>query len=132
MSTHVLADVVLVVHFAFVAFVVGGLLAIWLGAALGWRWVRGFWFRILHLAAIVFVAAEALLGVMCPLTLWEDALRGRGSEIGFIARWIRSVMFYDVPPWVFTVAYLAFAAVVAFTFWRVPPLRRSRTTNRGH
>jgi hypothetical protein len=131
MSTNVLADVVLVVHFAFVAFVVGGLLAIWLGAALQWRWVRGFWFRILHLAAIVFVAAEALLGVMCPLTVWEDALRGRGSEIGFIARWIRSLMFYDVPPWVFTALYVAFAAVVALTFWRVPPLRRSSTRKRG-
>jgi hypothetical protein len=131
MSTNVLADVVLVVHFAFVAFVVGGLLAIWVGAALQWRWVRGFWFRIAHLAAIVFVAAEALFGVMCPLTVWEDALRGRGSEIGFIARWIRSVMFYDVPPWVFTVLYVAFAAVVALTFWRVPPLRRSSTTKRG-
>jgi hypothetical protein len=125
MSRDALADVVLVLHFAFVAFVVGGLVAIWLGAALQWRWVRSFRFRILHLAAILFVAAEALLGVMCPLTVWEDALRGRGSEIGFIARWLRSVMFYDVPGWVFTLAYLAFAAVVAFTFWRVPPLRCS-------
>src|SRR5690349_16174158 len=124
MNTDVLADVVLVVHFAFVAFVVGGLFAIWAGAALGWRWVRGFWFRLLHLAAIVFVAAEALLGVMCPLTVWEDALRGRRHDMGFIARWIRSVMFYDLPPWVFTVAYVAFAIIVALTFWLVPPARR--------
>ena len=37
-----LADVVLVLHFAYVLFVVGGLVAIWLGCALGWRWVRNF------------------------------------------------------------------------------------------
>jgi hypothetical protein len=123
-----LADAVLVAHFAFVLFVVGGLVAIWLGGALRWRWVRNRGFRMAHLAAILFVAAEALLGVMCPLTLWEDALRGRHSEIGFIARWIRSVMFYELPPWVFTVAYVAFAAIVLLTFWLVPPARRRGNT----
>lgn len=122
-----LADFVLVVHFAFVAFVVGGLVAIWAGAGAGWRWVSNFRFRLLHLCAIVFVAAEALLGVMCPLTIWEDALRGRGSETGFIARWLHAIMFYELPPWVFTLAYVSFAGVVALTFWLVPPARRKRT-----
>src|SRR6185436_7097986 len=111
-------------HFAFVAFVVGGLVAIWLGAALRWRWVRSFWFRILHLVAICFVAAEALLGVMCPLTVWEDALRGRRSDLGFVARWIRNAMFYDLPPWVFTVAYVIFALLFALSWWLVPPMSR--------
>lgn len=120
-----LADAILVVHFAFVAFVVGGFGTIWIGAARGWRWIRNVRFRIAHLAAIGFVAAEALLGVMCPLTVWEDALRGRASDAGFIARWIHAVMFYELPPWVFTAAYVAFALVVALTFWLVPPLRRS-------
>ena len=117
------ADAILIVHFAFVAFVVGGLAAIWVGAALGWGWVRNFTFRIGHLAAICFVAAEAILGVMCPLTVWEDALRGRASEMGFIARWIRDVMFYELPGWVFSVAYVLFASVVALTFWLIPPRR---------
>ena len=126
MTTDILADVVLVVHFAFVCFVVGGFALIWIGAAAGWRWIRNFYFRAAHLAAIVFVAAEALLGVMCPLTVWEDALRGRTTDVGFIARWIRSAMYYELPPWVFTAAYLAFAAAVAATFWLVPPERRSR------
>ena len=124
MTSHAIADLVLVVHFAFVAFVVGGLAAIWIGAAAGWRWVRSFRFRVIHLAAICFVAAEALLGVVCPLTLWEDALRGRTSESGFIARWIHAVMFYQLPPWVFTASYIAFAVIVALTFRFVPPAKR--------
>jgi Protein of Unknown function (DUF2784) len=119
--TQLLADIVLVAHFAFVAFVVGGLAAIWIGAAAGWRWVRNFRFRVAHLAAIVFVAAEALLGIMCPLTVWEDALRGRESETGFIARWIHGLMFYQLPGWVFTVAYVTFALVVTMTYRLVPP-----------
>lgn len=124
MLDRALADVVLVVHFAFVLFVVAGLPLIWIGAAAGWRWVRNPGFRLLHLAAIVYVAAEALLGVVCPLTAWEDALRGRDSEMGFIARWIRNVLFYEWPPWVFTMAYVSFALLVALTFWLLPPRRR--------
>jgi hypothetical protein len=114
------ADAVLFVHFAFVLFVTAGLAMIWIGAALRWRWVRNRTFRWLHLGAICFVAAEALAGVACPLTLWEDALRGRASDVGFIARWVRSVMFYELPEWIFTMAYVGFAVVVAVTFWFVP------------
>ncbi len=122
--TSLLADIILVVHFLFVAFVVGGLALIWLGAAAGWRWVRNFWFRIAHLAAICFVAAEALLGIICPLTAWEDALRGARNETSFIARWIHRVLFYSFPDWVFTTAYVLFALAVALTFWLAPPRRR--------
>ena len=121
-----LADLVLTVHFAFVLFVVGGLALIWIGAAAGWRWVRNFWFRIAHLAAITFVAAEALAGVWCPLTVWEDALRGRHEDKGFIARWIHYVMFYDLPGWVFTVAYCTFALAVVATWWWIRPERTHR------
>jgi hypothetical protein len=120
------ADAILILHFAFVAFVVAGLAAIWLGAALQWSWIRARGFRFAHLAAILFVAAEALAGAVCPLTLWEDALRGRDSETGFIARWVHRVMFYDFPEWVFTAAYVSFALVVVATYWLVPPARPRR------
>jgi hypothetical protein len=74
--TALLADLVLIVHFAFVIFVTGGLALIWIGAVAGWQWVRNFWFRVAHLGAIVFVAGEALAGVWCPLTIWEAQFRG--------------------------------------------------------
>lgn len=120
---EVAADLILVVHFAFVLFVVGGLALIWIGHAAGWRWVRSFKFRVAHLAAIIFVAGEALLGYMCPLTVWEDALRGVAQEKSFIARWVHYLMFYTAPEWVFTALYVAFALVVAATFWFIPPRR---------
>ena len=119
-----LADIVLIVHFLFVAFVVGGLALIWVGAASGWAWVRNFWFRVAHLAAIVFVAGEALVGVWCPLTVWEDALRGVHGEKSFVARWIHRLLFYDFPGWVFTVAYVLFALVVIATLVWLPPRQR--------
>ncbi|MEW5942380.1 MAG: DUF2784 domain-containing protein [Pseudomonadota bacterium] len=117
-----LADLVLLVHFAFVLFVVLGLPAIWIGAALGWRWVRNFWFRLAHLGAILFVAAESLIGVACPLTEWEDALRqGSPGGTSFMQRWVQRLLYYDLPEWVFTTAYAIFAAAVAATFWRIRP-----------
>ena len=120
-----LADLVLVAHFAFVLFVVGSLPLIWLGAAAGWHWVRHFGFRLAHLAAILIVSAEAVAGIWCPLTLWEDALRGATPEKSFVARWVHALLFYDLPPAVFTMAYLLFAGLVALTWWRIPPHRRT-------
>lgn len=119
-----LADLILIVHFAVVLFIVGGLALIWAGAGLGWRWVRHFWFRIAHLAAILFVAGEALLGIWCPLTVWEDALRGTRAETSFIARWVHRILFYSFPEWVFTIAYVLFALAVIATFYLVRPASR--------
>lgn len=118
-----LADFILVVHALFVLFVVGGLLAIWIGAALRRRFAFNPWFRGLHLAAIGYVVFEALLGYMCPLTIWEDALRGETSGEGFIQRWIHAWLFWNWPPWVFTALYVGFGVLVAITWWRLPPRR---------
>ena len=115
------ADAILVVHAAFVLFVVGGLVATWIGLALSRPFARNAWFRGAHLAAIAFVVGESFLGFMCPLTLWEDALRGVRTEEGFLQRWIHAWLFWDWPPWVFTTLYAAFGALVAWTWWRFPP-----------
>jgi hypothetical protein len=120
-----IADLVVVVHFAIVLFIVGGLIAVWLGAALGWRWIRNPLFRYLHLAAIVYVAGEALLGVVCPLTLWEDLLRGGAGPDSFVGRWVRRLLYYDAPEWVFTSAYVAWVLATLATLRLVPPRRRA-------
>jgi hypothetical protein len=120
-----IADLLVVVHFAIVVYIVGGLLAVWTGAALGWRWVRDPWFRYSHLAAIAYVAAEALLGIACPLTVWEDLLRGGARPDSFLGRWVQRLLYYDAPEWVFTAAYLAWALATLATLRLVPPRRRA-------
>jgi len=124
-ASHLLADIVLVVHFAFVLFVVGGLAAVWIGAAAGWRWVRNFGFRIAHLAAIAFVAGESLFGIWCPLTVWEAALRGGQAQKSFIAQWVHRLMFYDLPEPVFTGLYVGFALLVAASWIFVRPAKNN-------
>jgi hypothetical protein len=115
------ADAILVLHAAFVLFVVGGLPATWIGIALGRPFAFNPWFRNLHLAAIGFVVAETLLGYMCPLTIWEYALRGDSSGQGFIERWVHAWLYWRAPAWVFGAAYVAFGFLVAATWWRWPP-----------
>jgi polyferredoxin len=126
MTDSLWADAILVAHAAFVAFVVGGLVATWVGIATDRPFARNPWFRGLHLAAIGIVVGEALLGYMCPLTVWEDALRGVATERGFIQRWVHAWLFWDWPAWVFTTIYIAFAALVAWTWLKYPPSRRGR------
>jgi len=122
----VLADLTLIVHAAFVAFVIVGLLLIWIGRFRHWSCVRNIWFRLAHLAAIGIVAAEALSGIVCPLTTWEDQLRllagGEQRYQGsFIQHWLHQVMFFDVDQNIFRAAYIAFFLAVALSLWFVPP-----------
>ena len=125
-----LADFVLVAHGLFVLFIVGGFALILVGAS-RWSWVRSRAFRIAHLAAIAFVAAEALLGITCPLTRWEDLLRAAGpSERSFVGRWVARLLYYDLPEWVFALAYVSFALAVAWAWRAIPP--RVRPTRRDN
>lgn len=127
----ILADAIVIVHAAYVAFVVGGLVAILLGAAMRWRWTRSFAFRAAHLTAIALVCIESLVGVMCPLTSLEDWMRERGGAArypgDFVAYWAHRLIFYNFPPRVFTTAYITFAALVLITFVLLPPRWPTRT-----
>jgi len=124
-SYGVLADIVLLLHLGVVLFIVGGLALIWAGRACSWQWVNTWRFRLIHLAAILVVVAEAWLGIACPLTVLERWLRNRAGERfgegGFIQNWIHSILFYDFEPWVFTLAYTLFALLVIATWWKLPP-----------
>lgn len=117
-----LADLILIIHFLFVLFVVGSLPLIWIGAWLHLKLVRNLIFRLSHLAAILFVVAESLLGVLCPLTRWEYELRGKEADRSFIQLWLHRLLFYDFPEIVLTASYVVFALLVVLTFKWVPPV----------
>jgi len=128
-----LANSVLVVHALFVTFVTGGLLLTVVGLLRGWRWVRNFWFRLVHLVAVIGVVVQTWLGVDCPLTTLEHSERIRAGQAGypngFIATWLHRAIFYDADPQVFTVAYTLFGILVVATWiWGRPRRPRARFT----
>ena len=133
-----LADLIVAIHVLYVSVVVFGFLAILLGGPLGWKWVRNRWFRIIHLLMIGYVAFEAIVGLDCPLTIWEYQLRQlAGQEHGegsFVARLLHSLLFYQFEPWVFNTLYILTALLVLSTFWITPVCwqgKRPEALNRG-
>lgn len=125
-----LADLVLVTHAAYVLFVVGGQALIVIGWIRGWEWTRGRVFRLLHLVAIGLVMLEAWLGINCPLTILENFLRFQAGatayENSFIGHWLRWVIFYAAPEWIFALIYTVFTALVILTWLAYPPRRKLR------
>jgi len=118
----------LILHVAFVVFVVGGLLLICIGNLRHWAWVNSLRFRIAHLLAIGYVVAQAWLGAVCPLTHLEMWLRRRAGESGysgsFIEYWLQRLLYFDAPPWVFIAVYTGFGMLVVASWYLYPPRRR--------
>ena len=87
MVYRVLANIVVVGHFAFILFaVLGGLLVL--------RWKRCAW---IHVPAFLWAAVIAFAGWVCLLTPLENWLRERGGAIayssGFIEHYILPVLY---------------------------------------
>ena len=118
------ADALVVVHFAFVLFVVfGGLTTL--------RWPRMAW---LHLPCAAWGALVEFAALPCPLTAWEHALRGVDGEAGFVARLITPILYPDLAlPGVLTptVRFALGTAVIAVNAaiygWAFTRRRASRT-----
>src|ERR1700683_4652986 len=120
-----LADAVAIVHAAYVAFVVIGVAATVGRAVAGARWARSFALRAVHLAAILLVCVEVMIGAVCPLTTLENSLRLRAGVASypgdFVGYWIDRLIFYNEPDWVFGLLYFFFAAAVSLSWWQWPP-----------
>ncbi|MCA9148893.1 MAG: DUF2784 domain-containing protein [Planctomycetales bacterium] len=126
---QLLADLIVTIHFAYVSFVVVGLLLTIVGGILRWSWVRNVWYRGIHAMMIGVVVLESWCGIVCPLTTFENKLRElAGQETysdGFIANALHKVMFFNFAPWVFSLGYTLFGLAVLATFIWIPPRRAS-------
>lgn len=89
MLYRILADGVMVMHFAFIIFVA-------IGALLAWRWPALVW---VHLPAVAWGIATVTIGFPCPLTPLEKGLRrlagDEGYEGGFVDHYIEDVIYPD-------------------------------------
>lgn len=119
------ADALLFMHVLFVVFVIFGLILIYVGKVRVWSWIRNPWFRLIHIVVVGVVVVQSWLGLICPLTTIEMALRSRaGDEVyseSFISHWLQTILYYDAPPWIFVVCYTVFGAlVIASWIWIRP------------
>ena len=131
MYYRIAADLILIVHFGFVLFVVLSVPVVWIGYFLNRKYVHDPIFRITHLAAMGLVIAQALCSAICPLTKWEAQLRLKaGAEQvypgTFIQYWVHKIMFYEASQSTFLIIYLVFFAVIILTFVIVRPQRKRK------
>jgi len=88
MVYRILADLVAVIHFAFIVFVL-------LGALLLLRWPRVMW---LHLPAAIWGVAIEFAGWFCPLTRLENWLLRRAGESGYDGGFVAHYIFALIYP----------------------------------
>jgi hypothetical protein len=120
MGFQILADATVVVHLAFVLFVVlGGMLVLWR------RWIA--W---LHVPAAIWGAWVEFAGWICPLTPFENWLRRRGGGEGYAAGFVEQYLLPVLYPaaltrelqWIFGAIVIVINAAVYVIIVR----------NRGH
>ncbi len=121
-----LADAIVIVHFAFVSFVALALPVVWIGFFCRWQWVRNIWFRAIHLLLMGVVVFESVSGIVCPLTTWESECRIRAGQTGyrdqgFVEYWTHRLMFFQLEPSTFMIIYVAFFALLVGSFIFVRP-----------
>lgn len=125
-----LAQAVLAVHLAVALFIVFGLVAIPLGAQLGWQFVYAFWWRMLHLVAMGAVAVQKLFGDSCFLSVWEfhllDIARRVPHQMPIFQALGERVLYINLPLSFFVILYTALWLFVIILWFRVPPRFRHR------
>lgn len=84
----------------------------------------------MHLVAIAIVVAQSWAGVICPLTIWEMALRAEAGSTtysgSFIQHWLQSLLYYSAPEWVFISLYTVFGSLVLASWFVVRPNKSIR------
>ena len=117
-----IADILLMFHFAIVLFITSGFFLIPIGYKLSWVWIKNLKLRICHSGMMIFVTLETLFGITCPLTLMENSLRGINDSSSFISYWINQIIYWNFPSQFFIILY---CVVMAWTFllWKLfPPM----------
>ncbi|HEX4683089.1 MAG TPA: DUF2784 domain-containing protein [Gemmatimonadaceae bacterium] len=118
-----LADGVVLLHAAFVAFVM-------LGGFLVMRWPRLAW---LHVPAAVWGALIEFAGWVCPLTPLENSLRHRAGEAGYGGGFVEHYVLHALYPagltpavrWTLGILVVAVNGVAYLHIWRTRKVTQS-------
>jgi Protein of Unknown function (DUF2784) len=129
MFYKVTADVVILIHFLWIGFVILGLpVALYFNSA---KW------RLIHLAAVILMIGMQVTRTICPLTYLEAWLKSGGDETkvypgAFIAEWVERLIYVeDMTLEKIMYATMAYFALILLSFW-FRPLHWKKAANRQH
>jgi hypothetical protein len=138
MFYKILADLVVLIHFAWILFMLWGFILTVCGsvsifvlpaakdrwAAFLDRWI----FRIIHLGGIIYVAILTVLGKYCPLTILENELRKRyDTELtypgSFVVHYIEKIVYPEANFLLFAIPTIIIAVFTILMFMIRPPAK---------
>lgn len=133
MFYKIIADVIVVVHFIWIVFMLFGFFL----TVYGFFWEKFFdwWlFRTLHLSGILFVGMLTLLQRFCPLTILENLSRARYSPEAtypgsFIVYYIEKLVYPDVNQTLLRLVTVFGALFILIVYIIKPPEKIKRSFN---
>jgi hypothetical protein len=122
MLYNLLADIVLVIHFLWIIFLILGFPII--------LYMNLYWPRLIHAGGLVAALIMQITKTYCPLTLWEARLTYNGVSSlpprPFLLRIIENLIYIDTQNlWIISILTVIYIGAVALSFW-LRPLRKSR------
>ena len=130
MRYKLLAEAIVIIHFAWVLFALAGFILTLYGffrREFFDRWL----FRTIHAGGILFVGIIVVLGGYCPLTLWENALRAKYDPSlvyagSFIIHYVEELLYPDINPLIIRAitTFIAIFSIVVFII--KPPIKIRR------
>jgi hypothetical protein len=76
------------------------------------------------IVCVCAVAAQALAGRACFLTIWQNDLTASVQPATpLIVRWIDQLVYWPLPVWVFAALYVLVFTYALALLWLVPPQR---------
>ncbi|MBD3265743.1 DUF2784 family protein [bacterium] len=117
-----MANLILYIHFVIFLGIVIPVPLIVIGYFAGWRFIRHPWFRVIHAGVFALVLLFHFTMGLCPLTVWEQAMRQPAAQPESIFYTIAAgVLYWDWPLWVFTLIYVGFGILILYLLVWIPP-----------
>jgi hypothetical protein len=131
---RILADIIVVIHFVWILFMLIGFIF----TLCGFFWKSFFdrWlFRTLHLFGIAYVSLLAIMGKYCPLTLWENILRAKYDPAltypgSFMIHYAEKLVYPDINPLIIRIPTTFIAVFTVVIFIIKPPAKIRRIFRR--
>lgn len=126
MPYKLLADLIVVIHFIWIIFMLLGFLLTLQAFFYKRDFFKWFRFRIIHVLGIFYVALLSILGRYCPLTILENYLRSRYDPNlvypgSFIIHYLEGLVYPQVNPLIILIPTGFIAVFTVFAFILKPP-----------
>ena len=131
MFYRLLADFLVLIHFSYVLFIIGGYIwTIYSIIVKNKKFISGKFLRTFHLCGILYVALLIIIKKPCPITIWEIELRiisGIPSYTGsFIIHYIEKLLYPDVNPLVLWIPSFIIGGTTLLLYILIPPFKKRK------